>query len=244
MEPALYGDRTPELERPEPAGLDVPTALRMIELLMVAQNLPKRSSTFEPRQCTTPTAAPLTINIRLAFVCSSPLMRLVCADYCQMEVRVFALLAGERSLLDESQKADVYAQLAVRIFDLPSPAMVSDAQREKAKTLSLAIIYGMVSTVLPTARLRLMRAMFRVPPPSARVSRALESTTIHFEPPNNFARTSWRRSSSNMTCVSASIHQVLQFPKMRQFISSTIARCRSCGYVMVMPAQLYRPPIT
>jgi hypothetical protein len=60
-----------------------------------------------------------------------------------MEVRVFAFLAGETRLL-EKDNVDIYTRLARQVFKTPSLSDVSNWQRQRAKTLCLGIMYGMV----------------------------------------------------------------------------------------------------
>ena len=67
---------------------------------------------------------------------------MICADFAQMEMRLIAYLADETTLLQDCH-ANIYVKLASRIFGR-SEHEVSSTQREKAKVICLAIIYGMV----------------------------------------------------------------------------------------------------
>eukprot|EP00474_Spongospora_subterranea_P004449 CRZ04907.1 hypothetical protein [Spongospora subterranea] len=81
-------------------------------------------------------------NIRNAFCCSKT-YRLIAADYRQMEVRVLAFLSGDVDLLNAiTDVHDVYKVLAGAIFSKPID-LVSSQERSQAKTVFLAIIYGM-----------------------------------------------------------------------------------------------------
>lgn len=70
------------------------------------------------------------------------------ADYSQIEVRMMAHLSQDESLtrlfMNEDGIQDVYMLLGSKIFGEPFEK-VSYEQRSHAKTLCLALIYGLVS---------------------------------------------------------------------------------------------------
>lgn len=84
------------------------------------------------------------INIREAFVVSDPSKVLLSADFSQMEMRILALLSKDPSLqrFFNEAKGDIYNMLASACFNI-APEQVKSTDRDKAKAVSLGIIYGM-----------------------------------------------------------------------------------------------------
>lgn len=85
------------------------------------------------------------VNIRDAFVASDSSRMLLTADYSQMEMRILALKSQDANLIKlfaDQQDGDIYKLLASKCFNIPV-SEVSKEAREKAKTVSLGIIYGM-----------------------------------------------------------------------------------------------------
>eukprot|EP01035_Chromulina_nebulosa_P017011 gene17011-22515_t len=81
-------------------------------------------------------------NIRSVFE-PSPGCILISADYSQIEMRILAYLSNDqqmKSLFTENN--DIYLQLASRIFN-KSIELIDSAERTRAKTICLGLIYGM-----------------------------------------------------------------------------------------------------
>ena len=83
-------------------------------------------------------------QLRRVFV-PEPGMKLLVADYNQIELRVIAHLAEDPGLIEAfSTGVDVHRVTAARIFGVP-PAEVTIAMRSKAKMVSYGLAYGMES---------------------------------------------------------------------------------------------------
>jgi DNA polymerase-1 len=80
--------------------------------------------------------------IRDAFI--SPRGKVLMAlDYSQIELRVLAMLSGDKNLRDIFENnEDIHAGVASRVFGVPQNE-VSDVQRRRAKTINFGILYGM-----------------------------------------------------------------------------------------------------
>ncbi len=77
-----------------------------------------------------------------AFV-ASPGHVLVSADYSQIELRLFAHITKDPALVEAFRTdADIHAQTARRIFEVPEDQPVTGDQRRQAKTINFAVIYG------------------------------------------------------------------------------------------------------
>lgn len=87
-------------------------------------------------------AAKKDVCMRKAFV-ARPGCVLVAADYCQIELRMMAHLSRDQNLIAEFHEdtSDVFRSMAGRVFSLPV-SRVSEELRDRAKTLSYAIMYG------------------------------------------------------------------------------------------------------
>ncbi len=69
--------------------------------------------------------------------------QLLAADYDQIELRIIAHLSGDEGLITAFTSGEaVHAQVAASVFQVPL-AKVTKAQREKAKTVSYGLAYGM-----------------------------------------------------------------------------------------------------
>lgn len=85
--------------------------------------------------------------IRKAFVPEKG-YKLVALDYSQIELRLAAIISGDKKLIDIFQNnEDVHAGVASRVFKVPQ-AEVDKAMRIKAKTINFGILYGMGVTAL------------------------------------------------------------------------------------------------
>jgi len=98
------------------------------------QNIPKRTE--------------LGRSVRACFIAGSPNTVLLCADYSQIELRILAHLSGDKNLVDAFIAGhDIHRRTAAVLFDLPLEE-VSRSQRDAAKTVNYAVIYGMGSQAL------------------------------------------------------------------------------------------------
>ena len=69
-------------------------------------------------------------------------------DYSQLELRLAAILSGEKELLRVFEKeGDVHISTAARIFSIPEHSVTSE-QRAKAKAINFGILYGMGAQAL------------------------------------------------------------------------------------------------
>jgi len=84
------------------------------------------------------------INVRDAFCASDASRELIAADYSQMEMRILALVSTDTALqrVFSTAEGDVYDLMASSCFHIPLH-QVSKQDRQKAKTISLGIVYGM-----------------------------------------------------------------------------------------------------
>ena len=81
-------------------------------------------------------------RIRQAFV-PDPGLRMVAADYSQIELRIMAHLSGDRGLCDAfASGADIHRATAAEVF-AGGAAEVTDEQRRSAKAINFGLIYGM-----------------------------------------------------------------------------------------------------
>ncbi len=79
--------------------------------------------------------------VRAGFI-ASPGKKLISVDYSQIELRILAALSKDKELLRSySEGADIHRRTASAIFNIPEE-MVSDEQRNNAKTVNFGVIYG------------------------------------------------------------------------------------------------------
>ena len=96
------------------------------------------------------------MQIRKAFVPSTPDGLILSADYSQIELRIMAHLCGDEHLLQAFRNGvDVHAATAAKIFGIPV-SEVTREQRGIAKTANFGIMYGISSFGL-AQRLQLSR---------------------------------------------------------------------------------------
>ena len=101
-----------------------------------------RLSSSSPNLQNIPVRTEIGREIRKGFV-ASPGHVLVSADYSQIELRLFAHITKDPGLVQAFQTdADIHAQTARRIFEVPEDQPVTSDQRRQAKTINFAVIYG------------------------------------------------------------------------------------------------------
>ncbi len=101
-----------------------------------------RLSSSNPNLQNIPVRTEIGREIRKAFV-ASPGNVLVSADYSQIELRLFAHITKDPGLVEAFRTdADIHAQTARRIFEVPEDQSATHDQRRQAKTINFAVIYG------------------------------------------------------------------------------------------------------
>ena len=81
-------------------------------------------------------------RIRTGFV-APPGKVLVSADYSQFELRLAAVLAGDKALTDDfNQGVDIHTKTAAEAFRVPIDAVTKE-QRRAAKVINFGVLYGM-----------------------------------------------------------------------------------------------------
>ena len=80
-------------------------------------------------------------EIRKAFIAEKG-FKLISADYSQIELRVVACLAGDKSMIEAFRTGvDIHSRTASELFDVPVSKVTYD-QRRVAKTVNFGIVYG------------------------------------------------------------------------------------------------------
>ncbi len=80
--------------------------------------------------------------IRRAFVAEAG-YQLVSIDYSQIELRIAAILSGDKKMIDIFRRGeDVHTGVAVRVFAVDATEVTSEMRR-KAKVINFGILYGM-----------------------------------------------------------------------------------------------------
>jgi len=101
-----------------------------------------RLTSNEPNLQNIPIKGELGQKIRKAFVASKG-MKLISADYSQIELRVVACLADDKVMKEAFiQNQDIHAKTAAEIFDTKIDKVTGD-QRRVAKTVNFGVLYGM-----------------------------------------------------------------------------------------------------
>ncbi len=86
-------------------------------------------------------------KIRDAFVAAEGYTLLAC-DYSQIELRIAAMLSGDKALIEIFQSGgDIHTAVAARMFGIEED-QVDKEMRRKAKTINFGILYGMGVTSL------------------------------------------------------------------------------------------------
>lgn len=100
-----------------------------------------RLSSSDPNLQNIPIRTEVGREIRAAFV-PEPGMRLLSADYSQIELRIMAHISRDEALVRAfMEDQDVHVATASRIFNVP-PEEVTRDQRRDAKTVNFAVLYG------------------------------------------------------------------------------------------------------
>ena len=108
-----------------------------------------RLSSSDPNLQNIPTRSEMGQQIRQAFIPADG-MRLLTADYSQVELRLLAHFCGDDNLRAAfAADRDVHTSVAGEIFKVPE-ADVTSAQRRIAKTVNFGVLYGMSSSGLAT----------------------------------------------------------------------------------------------
>lgn len=101
-----------------------------------------RLSSVNPNLQNIPVRTEMGRRIRTAFVAPEG-MKLVGADYSQIELRVLAHVSGDKALQNAFQKGeDVHTRTAAEVFGIP-PMMVGAEERRRAKAVNFGIVYGL-----------------------------------------------------------------------------------------------------
>jgi DNA polymerase-1 len=100
-----------------------------------------RLSSVDPNLQAIPVRTELGRNIRTAFVAEKGNM-LVSADYSQQELRLAAVLSGDKGMIDAfNNDEDIHIQTAALVFGIDSKNVTKE-QRYAAKAFNFGIIYG------------------------------------------------------------------------------------------------------
>jgi len=115
-----------------------------------------RISSNNPNLQNIPVRTDLGRSIRRAFAAPKG-MRIVSADYSQIELRVLAHLSKDPVLVDAFRTGqDVHTRTAMEVFNVPDSG-VTDEMRRRSKTINFGVIYGMGEVAL-AKRLDISRA--------------------------------------------------------------------------------------
>jgi DNA polymerase-1 len=101
-----------------------------------------RLSSTDPNLQNIPIRSELGRSIRQAFTAEEGNL-LVSADYSQFELRLAAVLAGDKDLIDDyNQDLDVHTKTASDVYGIPYD-QVTKNQRRDAKVINFGVLYGM-----------------------------------------------------------------------------------------------------
>ena len=118
-----------------------PTTNRVHTSYALASTSTGRLSSSEPNLQNIPVRTEDGRKIRKAFI-AAPGMKLVSADYSQIELRLLAEVADIGALKKAFQDGvDIHAMTASEMFDVPLDKMTPDVRR-RAKAINFGIIYG------------------------------------------------------------------------------------------------------
>jgi DNA polymerase-1 len=123
-----------------PQMVDKQSRLHTTFNLTIAQT--GRLSSTDPNLQNIPTRTDLGRRIRTAFVAGQG-KKLVSADYSQFELRLAAVLAGDKELIAMFNRgADVHATTAAQVYER-EPEDITKQMRRAAKVINFGILYGM-----------------------------------------------------------------------------------------------------
>jgi DNA polymerase-1 len=101
-----------------------------------------RLSSVDPNLQNIPIRTEIGRRIRKAFR-AAPGMKLIAADYSQIELRILAHLSGDENLIRVfRENKDIHSQTAAWMFGLDLSAVGAE-QRRAAKTINFGVLYGM-----------------------------------------------------------------------------------------------------
>jgi DNA polymerase I len=101
-----------------------------------------RLSSTDPNLQNIPTRTDLGRRIRTAFV-AGPGNKLISADYSQFELRLAAVLADDKELIEMFNRgADIHTATAAQVYER-EPEDVTKQMRRAAKVINFGILYGM-----------------------------------------------------------------------------------------------------
>lgn len=101
-----------------------------------------RLSSTAPNLQNIPIRSELGRTIRTAFV-AEPGNVLVSADYSQFELRLAAVLADDKELIEDfNNDVDIHTKTAAEVYGIPMEAVTKD-QRRDAKVINFGVLYGM-----------------------------------------------------------------------------------------------------
>jgi DNA polymerase-1 len=102
-----------------------------------------RLSSRDPNLQNIPIRTDWGAKIRSCFVAGSPELRLLSADYSQIELRLLAHFSQDANLLAAFRAGeDIHTRTAAEVFGVP-PDQVTSEMRRQAKTVNFAVLYGM-----------------------------------------------------------------------------------------------------
>jgi DNA polymerase-1 len=109
-----------------------------------------RLSSSDPNLQNIPIRTELGRHVRSAFVAGDG-MRLIAADYSQVELRVMAHVSGDKGLLGAFERGeDIHASTAAAILSVPLDEVTSN-QRRLAKAVNFGLSYGQTAYGLAQA---------------------------------------------------------------------------------------------
>ena len=101
-----------------------------------------RLSSHDPNLQNIPTRTEMGQAIRSAFV-PAPGNVFVSADYSQFELRLAAVMADDKKLIDDfNADIDIHTATAAQVYDVPIGQVTKDMRRH-AKTVNFGVLYGM-----------------------------------------------------------------------------------------------------
>jgi DNA polymerase-1 len=81
-------------------------------------------------------------RIRQGFIAGNDSLRLIAADYSQIELRILAHLSGDKNMLEAFKSdEDIHRDTAAKVFGVASGAVTPDMRRQ-AKAVNFGVVYG------------------------------------------------------------------------------------------------------